>query len=100
MTIRQRDHRLGRHRLRQLQRGLLIGLIALAAAPAIADDLEEQDPVRVAEKLKDCTAENMAKHDGRTRAQIRRACRKAVADGTYSDPHLTLDGMRKSPSLQ
>jgi hypothetical protein len=95
MKIRQIDHRLDR-----LLRGLLIGITLLAAAPAFADDLEEQDPVRVAEKLKDCTAENLAKHDGRSKAEIRRACRKAIADGSYSDPNLTLDGMRKTPSQQ
>lgn len=88
------------HRCDLLRRGLLLGLVILTAAPAFADDLEEQDPVRVAEKLKDCTAENLAKHDGRTKAQIRRACRKAIADGSYSDPNLTLDGMRKTPSQQ
>jgi hypothetical protein len=86
MRIRQRDHRLDR-----LARGLLIGIIVLSAAPAFADELEEQDPVRVAAKLKDCTAENLSAQDGRSKAEIRRACRKAVAD-------LTLDGMRKTPS--
>ncbi len=81
-------------------RGLLIGMLALTAAHAFADELEEQDPVRVAQKLKDCFAENVAKHDGRSESAIRRACRKAVAQGTYQDPNISLDGMIKSPPQQ
>jgi len=81
-------------------RGVLIGMLALSAAYASADELEEQDPVRVAQKLKDCFAENVAKHDGRSKSAIRRACRKAVADGTYSDPNISLDGMIKAPQQQ
>ncbi len=80
--------------------GVLIGILALTAAHAFADQLEEQDPVRVAKKLKDCFAENVAKHDGRSESAIRRACRKAVADGSYSDPNISLDGMIKSPPQQ
>jgi cytochrome c-type biogenesis protein CcmH/NrfF len=81
-------------------RGVLIGMLALTAAQAFADELEEQDPVRVAQKLKDCFAENVAKHDGRSAAAIRKACKKAVADGSYSDPNISLDGMIKQPQQQ
>lgn len=76
---------------------VLIGIIGLTAAPAFADQLEEHDPVRVAQRIKDCMAENRAKHDGLEESAIRRACEKAVAEGTYADPNISLDGMIKSP---
>jgi hypothetical protein len=78
----------------------LIGIAGLAATHAFADQLEEHDPVRVAQRLKDCIAENIAKDDGRTRSTIRLACKRAVADGSYHDPNISLDGMIKSPSQQ
>lgn len=80
--------------------GILMGIAGLTAAHAIADQLEEQDPVRVAQRLKDCVAQNLAKRDGRTRTAIRQACAKAIADGSYHDPNISLDGMIKSSPQQ
>ncbi len=67
------------------------------AAYAFADQLEEHDPVRVAHRIKDCVAQNLAMHDGRTNTAIRKACKKAIAEGSYDDPNISLDGMIKSP---
>ena len=80
--------------------GILIGIAGLTAAHAFADQLEEHDPVRVAQRLKDCVAQNLAMHDGRTPTAIRHGCKKAVAEGSYQDPNISLDGMKKSPPLQ
>lgn len=78
----------------------MIGWLAIMSTHAFADQLEEHDPVRVAQRLKDCVAQNVAKHDGRTHSAIRRACRKAVARGDFKDPNISLDGMIKPPPLQ
>lgn len=77
---------------------ILIAVMGLSAASAFADDSEEHDPVRDAQRHKDCIAENQAKQDGRSETAIERACDKAIADGSYHDPNISLDGMIKSPS--
>jgi len=76
---------------------VLIGTIGLSADYVSADQLEEHDPVRVVQRLKDCIAQNLAMQDGRTRGAIRRACKKAIAEGSYKDPNISLDGMIKTP---
>jgi hypothetical protein len=76
---------------------ILIATAGLTGACAFADQLEEHDPVRVAQRLKDCVAQNLAMHDGRTHAAIRRACKKSIAEGSYQDPNISLDGMIRSP---
>jgi hypothetical protein len=81
-------------------RGIFLGISGLAAAHAFADQLEEHDPVRVAQRLKDCVAQNQAMHDGRTPEAIQQACKKAIAEGSYHDPNISLDGMTKSPAQQ
>ena len=81
-------------------RRALIGILGIMSAYAFADQLEEHDPVRVAQELKDCVAQNVAKHDGRAVAAIHEACRKAVAEGSYEDPNISLDGMIKPPPLK
>ncbi len=78
----------------------LICTTGLTAAYAFADQLEEHDPVRVAQRLKDCVAQNRAMHDGRTYSAIQQACKKAIAEGSYQDPNISLDGMIKSPPRQ
>jgi hypothetical protein len=74
-----------------------MGIAGFTAAHTFADQLEEHDPVRVAQRLKDCVAQNVAMQDGRTLTAIRQACKKAVAEGSYQDPNISLDGMIKSP---
>lgn len=81
-------------------RGFLIAMAGITASHAFADQLEEHDPVRVAQRLKDCVVQNLAKHDGRTHTAIRHACKKAVAEGSYQDPNISLDGMTKSRPQQ
>jgi hypothetical protein len=81
-------------------RSILIGMTGMTAAYAFADQLEEHDPVRVAQRLKDCVAQNLAMHDGRTHTAIRQACKKAIAEGSYQDPNIGLDGMIKSSPPQ
>ena len=78
----------------------LIGILGIMSTYAFADQLEEHDPVRVAQELKDCVAQNVAKQDGRTPAAIHEACRKAVAEGSYEDPNISVDGMMKPPPLK
>jgi hypothetical protein len=75
----------------------LMGIAGLTAAHAFADRLEDQDPVRDAQRLKDCVAQNLDLHDGRTEAAIRDACKTAIAAGSYKDPNISLDGMTKTP---
>jgi hypothetical protein len=81
-------------------RTILILTTGLVAVHAFADQSEEHDPVRNAQRLKDCVAENVAKQDGRSQGAIKRACEKAIAEGTYHDPNISLDGMIKPPSQQ
>jgi hypothetical protein len=75
----------------------MLGLFAISAA---VGQSEEHDPVRDAQRHKDCVAESKAKHDGRSESAIEAACDKAIADGSYDDPNISLDGMIKSPSPQ
>ena len=69
--------------------------VFLAGAVALAED-HEGDPVRRAKLMQDCIADYAAKNsDGKSAKEIERQCRKAVANGDYEDPNITLDGMIK-----
>ncbi len=39
---------------------VLVGILGLTTAYTFADQLEEHDPARVAQRLKDCVAQNLA----------------------------------------
>jgi hypothetical protein len=86
--------------MRHSSGALLTATLALFVMSAAAGQSENHDPVRDAQRHKDCVAENIAKHDGRTQSAITAACDKAIADGTYQDPNISLDGMIKSPQPQ
>ncbi len=76
---------------------LLVALTSVAAAAAMADPSPEHDPIRKEQRMKDCVAEGVAKHDGASMEQITQACRQAIAAGDYHDPNISLDGMIKQP---
>jgi hypothetical protein len=86
--------------MRQYKTGILSALLGSLAISAAIGQSEEHDPVRDAQRHKDCVSENTAKHDGRSQSEIRATCDKQIADGTYHDPNISLDGMIKSPSPQ
>jgi hypothetical protein len=67
----------------------------MTAGRVSANDFEDGDPVRNAQRLKDCIVQNVARQDGRTRHQIKRACVKAINNGTFKDTDISLDGMIK-----
>lgn len=71
----------------------LIAALLLAASHTQANEMDEGDPVRNAQRMKDCIAQHIARHEHMTREQMRRACVKAITDGTYKDPNISLDGM-------
>lgn len=77
---------------RVFYRAIFVGSL-LIAAQAWATQLEEGDPVRNAQRMKDCIAQKIALKDGRTQHQIKRACVKAISDGTFKDRNISLDGM-------
>lgn len=78
----------------------LIALLVLTAAHAWANEMEEGDPVRNAQRMKDCIAQHIARHDRMTRTQMRKACVEAITDGSYKDPNISLDGMIKKKPIQ
>lgn len=84
---------------RPIQSALMV-LLALTAAHAWANEMEEGDPVRNAQRLKDCIAQHIARKDHMSRAQMRKACVEAITDGTYKDPNISLDGMIKQKQIQ
>lgn len=84
---------------RPIQSILLAGLV-MTAVHVWANEMEEGDPVRNAQRMKDCIAQHIARHDHMTRAQMRRACVEAITDGTYKDPNIKLDGMIKEKPIQ
>jgi hypothetical protein len=86
--------------MRQIHGCGLISVLGVFAMSAAVGQSEEHDPVRDAQRRQDCVAENKAKHDGRSESSIIAACDKAIADGSYKDPNISLDGMIKSPSPQ
>jgi hypothetical protein len=86
--------------MRQSHRSILIAMLGLFAISAAVGQSEDRDPVRDAQRHKDCVSENIAKHDGRSESAIEAACDKAIADGSYHDPNISLDGMIKSPSRE
>lgn len=75
--------------------GAIFVATLLTAAHALASNLEEDDPVRNAQRMKDCIAQNTALKDGRSKHLIQRACVRAISDGTFKDPNISLDGMIK-----
>jgi hypothetical protein len=80
---------------------VLLAVLGLNALHAWANELEEGDPVRNAQRMKDCIAQHIAKHDRSTPAQMRRACVEAITDGTFKDPNISLDGMiKRDPNQQ
>jgi hypothetical protein len=86
--------------MRQSNGIIPIAMLGLFAISAAVGQSQERDPVRDAQRHKDCVSENKAKHDGRSESAIKAACDKAIADGSYHDPNIGLDGMIKSPSPQ
>jgi hypothetical protein len=71
--------------------GFLFSGSILLAGIASADNVG--DPVRKAQMQKDCVAQQTAQNDGSTPKAIRKACRKSIADGTFNDKNISLDGM-------
>jgi hypothetical protein len=79
---------------------LILALAALAASRVLAAELDHVgDPVRNAQRLKDCVAlyAETARNQGLTDKQIADACINAINDGDFKDPNISLDGMIKSP---
>ena len=80
--------------------GVLFAVFVLTSAIAWANEMDEGDPVRNAQRMKDCIAQHIARHDHMTRTQMRRACLKAITESTYKDPNISLDGMIKQQPIQ
>ncbi|MHB8476794.1 MAG: hypothetical protein ACYDBZ_10980 [Steroidobacteraceae bacterium] len=80
---------------------IILAVAALTASRALAANLDNVgDPVRNAQRLKDCTAlhAESVRNEGLTERQIAEACIKAINDGDFKDANISLDGMIKSPS--
>jgi hypothetical protein len=86
--------------MRRVNDTILIVTLGLSGISPALGQSENHDPVRDAQRHKDCVAENVAKNDGRSESAIKAACDKAIADGSYHDPNISLDGIIKSPSPQ
>ena len=78
----------------------IIGSILIAGVliseHALATEMEEGDPVRNAQRMKDCVARHIARNDGSSKRQIKRACVKEIEEGTFEDKNISLDGMIKT----
>jgi len=79
---------------------VILAVAALTASRILAANLGHVgDPVRNAQRLKDCTALHAEadRNEGLTERQIADACIKAINDGDFKDANISLDGMIKSP---
>jgi hypothetical protein len=79
---------------------IILAVAALTASRVLAADLDNVgDPVRNAQRLKDCMAlhAEAARKGGLTEREIADACIKAINDGDFKDASISLDGMIKSP---
>jgi hypothetical protein len=84
---------------------IILAVAALAASRVLAADLDNVgDPVRNAQRLKDCIAlhaeaarAEAARNGGPTEREIADACIKAINDGDFKDANISLDGIIKSP---
>jgi hypothetical protein len=79
---------------------IILAVAALTASRVLAADLDNaEDPVRNAQRLKDCMAlhAEAARNGGLTEREIADACIKAINDGDFKDANISLDGMIKSP---
>jgi hypothetical protein len=79
---------------------IILAVAALAASHVLAADLDNVgDPVRNAQRLKDCMVlhAEAARNGGSTEREIADACIKAINDGDFKDANISLDGIIKSP---
>lgn len=79
---------------------IILALAALTTSRVLAAELDDMgDPVRNAQRMKDCTAlhPETVGNEGLTKRQIADACTKAINDGDFHDANISLDGMIKSP---
>jgi hypothetical protein len=79
---------------------IILAVAALAASRVLAARLDNVgDPVRNAQRMKDCTAlhAETARNEGLTERQIADVCIKAINDGDFKDANISVDGMIKSP---
>ena len=74
---------------------IILAVTVLTASRVLAADLDNVgDPVRKAQRMKDCMAlhAETARNEGLTERQIADACIKAINDGDFKDPNISLDG--------
>jgi hypothetical protein len=79
---------------------IILAFAALTAPRVLAAKLDDVgDPVRNAQRMKDCTALHAepVRNEGLTKRQIADFCIKAINDGDFNDANISLDGMIKSP---
>jgi hypothetical protein len=79
---------------------IVLAVAALTASRVLAADLDNVgDPVRNAQRLKDCIAlhAEAARNGAPTEREIADACIKAINDGDFKDANISLDGIIKSP---
>jgi hypothetical protein len=81
---------------------IILAVAALTASRVLGADLNNVgDPVRNAQRLKDCMAQHAeaARNGGPTETERESAdaCIKAINDGDFKDANISLDGIIKSP---
>ncbi len=80
---------------------IILAVAALTTSRVVAAELDDVgDPVRNAQRLKDCVARyaETTRNKGLTGRQIIDACIKAINDRDFKDGNISLDGMIKSPT--